>query len=626
MDAQVLRERPFLLLVAVTLIAIAMVLPSFPSAGLPSHGIGPGSAATGAAPLLPGPKPSGTPLLPPLPARRAPSPELTTLPGGFPLCPGLSNPLTGSYSTNASGGPCSVETNLTVAPTGSLVVWGTSSLLLVNTSRSATDPITLRVAGSLRVGGGGLVQVGTGTPATLVLAGTVGIDPGSTLALDSTSQLDLNANSSLTIDGGFVFLDGAAAVASGGSVTVAGGGVWEGSTSVSPIPPRVAHLDVAGVLADLTVTGSQVEGLNLSEVGNLSVVGADVSNLTITGSVGTMSLLGFYTRLSQVVHVTVASVSTFRADDVNLTGVLFDSAGNVTLGTASTPEDLVGVYGLTVASPGLEDLTIDHAQLTSLALSGVENVSVFSSTVGPGAASLTAASGNLTVHGTSRFLAPLVISGGPTVSLVNVSAPGLVVSGPANVQAVNWAGNTTNATGPSPSLPSISVTNHRASVEVSRYVLLRVVVPGGSLPPQGSSVRICNDVLAGTPCTTVALNGTSAAGMFLLTDRVTFGGDTFLGRYTFAASGPGYPASPVSVSITRANTVLSLSMSAPVLPPQIYPYLLAEGAALVVVAVGIVWLRRRIRSRRGASSESGAAPPEDLSEGPLGPGDLVPPP
>jgi hypothetical protein len=626
MGARVLRGRPFRMFLAASLLALALTLPLFLPPG--PFGEPPGLPVSHLASLPPDPT-GKTPITVPEQGQSAPgalSPHLPPRPEGFPLCPGLPDPLTGTYSTNASGGPCTIEGNLTVAPTGTLVIWGTSSLLLVNTSRSTTDPIVLRVDGSLRVGGGGLLQVGTGTPASLSLTGSVRIDPGSTLALDSSSQLDLQANSSLAIDGGFVFLDGASVAASGGTVTVAGGGVWEGSTSVSPIPPRVAHLDVAGTLAALVVTGSAVESLNLSGVGNLTVLGADVTNLTITGSVGSMSLVGFYTRLSQVAGVTVSSVSDFRADDANLTSVLLDSAGNVTLGNPSTPEDQVGVYGLTVASPGLEDLSIAHAQLTDLALSGVRNVTVFSSTVGAGAASLTAASGNLTVRGVSRFQSPLVISGGPAVTLVNVSAPGLLVSGPANVEAVNWPGNTTNATGPFPALPSISVTNHRASVEVSRYVLLRVVIPGGALPPPGSSVLICNQVLPGTPCQTVPLNGTSAVGLFLLTDRVTFGGDTFLGRYTFAASGPGYPASPVTVAITRADTVLSLSMTAPVLPPQIYPYLLAEGAGLVAVALGIVWLRRRMRGRRETPSGGGSNPPQDLSEGALGPGDLVPPP
>ncbi len=620
------RHTLFPLLVAVTLLGTAMILPLPATADHLAQGSPSGPDPASGASLVALAKAPVPPVSPGPAAWRTPAPILPARPGGFPLCPGLSNPLTGSYSTNASGGPCSVETNLTVAPTGTLVVWGTSSLLLVNTSRSPTDPLALRVAGTLRVGGGGLLQVGTGTSAALTLIGSVRIDPGSTVALDSSSQFGLRANSSLVIDGGFVFLDGAAAQASGGSVAVIGGGVWEGSTTVTPIPPRVAHLDVTGVLANLSVTGSRVEGLNLSGVGDLSVVGADVSNLTVTGSVGTLSFLGFYTRLAQVTNVTVASVSTFRADDANLTGVLLDFAGNVTLGTPSTPEDFVGVYGLTVASPGLKELSIAHAQLADLALSGAGNVSVFSSTVAPAAGSLTAASGNLSIRGATRFLAPLVISGGPTATLVNVSAPGLTVSGAASVQAVNWPGNTTGASGPSPSLPSISVTNHSARVEVSRYVLLRVVVPGGLLPPAGSSVQVCNDVLAGNPCNTVSLNGSSAVGMFLLTDRVTFGGDTFLGRYTFSASGPGYPASPVTLSITQANTVLSLSMTAPVLPPQIYPYLLAEGAGLVAVGVGIVLLRRRIRGRRSPSPEAASNPPEDLSEGTLGPGDLVPPP
>ena len=624
------RHAVFPLLLALALLTIVLV-PLVPSPSAPRvQGRTAGPDPVGRVPLLPA---SGrpAPFASPAPLTVRPSvPALPTRPAGVPLCPGLTNPLTGSYSTNASGGPCSIGSNLTVAPTGTLVIWGTSSLLLVNTSRSPTNPIVLRVAGSLRVGGGGLLQVGTGTPAALVLTGSVRIDPGSTAALDSSSQLDLDANSSLLIDGGFVFLDGAATVASGGAVTVTGGGVWEGATSVTPIPPRVAHLDVTGVLSNLSVSDSLVEGLNLSGVGDLSVLGADVTNLTVTGSVGTLSLVGFYTRPAQVSQVTVSSVGTFRADNANLTGVLLDAAGNVTLGTVSTPEDFVGVYGLTVASPGLKDLSIAHAYLVGLALSGAENVSVFSSTVGPGAASLTAASGNLTVRGVSHFLSPLVISGGPTVSLVNVSAPGLTVSGPASVQAVNWPGNTTNASGPSPSLPSISVTNHRAVVEVSRYVLLRVAIPGGALPPAGSSVRVCNDLLAGSPCTTAPLNGSSAVGMFLLTDRVTFGGDTFLGRYTFAASGPGYPATPVTFSITRANTVLSLSMAAPVLPTQTYPYLLAEVAGLVAVGLGIVLLRRRIRGRRGPLSEATPPSPEELAEGPEGPvtpgGDLAPPP
>ncbi len=390
---------------AATVAAALSVLLAFSLLPLPFlPGVVPAMVAAGPLPSLPGP-PSG---LPSPGVARSPLPEVGPPASTVPPCPGLPTGLLSTlYSTNASAGPCSVTGNLSIAPTGRLVVWGTASLILDNTSRVASDPVVLGIGGPLVVGGGGLLEVTTGTAARVEVNSTVSVGPGSDVVLSPSSDLLLQSGGALRINGGVVTLEGGSCRANGGKVSLTDGGVWEGSTSLSPLPGRVAHLDVPGSLGSLVDSGSTVEDLNVSSVGSLLVSGADVSNLTVTGSVGNLSLSGFYARPSSVSNVTVSTVGTFAADDANLSSILLTSARNVSLGNPLAAQDLVGVDGLTVASPGMENLAIAHAAVERLSVDAVQNVTVTSSVVDVGGASVTAATGNLTLEGGTRLLAPV---------------------------------------------------------------------------------------------------------------------------------------------------------------------------------------------------------------------------
>ena len=607
-----LRRRGSLALPAAAALSLLLAFSLLALPFLP--GIAPAVVAAGPLPSSPG-APSA---LPSPGVARSPLPEVGPPASTVPPCPGLpSGLLTTLYSTNASAGPCSLAGNLSIAPTGRLVVWGTASLILDNASRLASDPIVLGIGGPLVVGGGGLLELTTGTAARVEVNSTLSIGPGSDVVLSPSSDLLLQSGGALRIDGGVVTLEGGSCRANGGEVSLTDGGVWEGSTSLSPLPGRVAHLDVPGSLGSLVDSGSTVEDLNVSSVGSLLVTGADVSNLTVTGSVGNLSISGFYARPSSVSNVTVSTVGTFAADDANLSSILLTSARNVSLGNPLAVQDLVGVDGLTVASPGMENLAIAHAEVERLSVDAVQNVTVTSSVVDAGGSSVTAATGNLTLGGGTRLLAPVQISGGPRATLRNVTAPSLVVTGPATVSVYNWAFNTTNASSGAPALPSIQVSNPHASVNVSRFVLVKVLLANGAPTPPGTSVTLTNALLPNAPTVTLALDGAPSVGTFLPTDRVTFGGDSFVGRYTLTVHSPGYPTVSQPLVADSSGLSVTVTLGQPVLPPQVYPYLLAELAALVAVGLAIVWLRRRIhRSPAGPAPGGPARPDEPLEPGP----------
>ena len=561
--------QPSRIFLAALVLALVLVLPPAGPFPRPASGGGPLPEPGASTAALPGPDPAGGILARP------------TASGGS--CNGLSSPLIGSYSTNASG-PCRLGQNLTVAGTGNLAVWANNNLTVGNTS----SPLTLNDSGALGVGDGGSLSILPGAHVTLEVWGSLTVTSGSRVVLSPDTVLLLEPGSHLDVSGGgSLLMNGSGLVTSGGSVTVSQG-TWSRG-GVPPPTPAVSHINLTGSLSALQTIGVPVEWVNA------------------TSYVAEVSVAGYFTHPATVAHDAFAGVGNLSLDDAVVSAFMVTSARNVALGRPVLIPDMVQVVNMTVATPVPGNLTIYHAVLDYFHSSGASRVTVSNSTLGGNASTVLDASLEFRSNASTSFQFPLVLDTGAAVVLTNISAPSLTVNGPANVTAFNWPGPSEPVNG-TMEVPSIRVANAKATVEVYRFVSVRVLGVTSSLPPPGTHVVVQDLVLPTAPTLSVPISASGSVGLFLPTDSVTSVGDLFLGEYRFSAVAPGFQES-VSANLSSNGMVVTISLAGAPLVISYSPYVFVGIVLLAVVTtvtVSLWYQTRRLRRGRPPSPE-----PED---------------
>lgn len=518
----------------------------------------------------------------------APSPGSATPTSGLG-CTCLCSPIAANEILNTTTtGPCTVTSDATIDPRGTLVVFASDRLVFGNTSLATT----LYDNGTLIINEVGSLSVLAGASVTLQIWGHLTIQGSSELTLSSLSTLVLEPGSVVTIDVGSRLVMAQATLEVDGGYVNVNGGSWVGN--VQDDPSTVADLAINGPLTDLNLTGVNVDGLSL------------------TAGLQALTLQGYYQSSSSgqfmISALNVSSVKNFLADDVDLSGVVVTAAENVTLGRPAMALDEVTITSLTVSTFVAGTLTVANANVSSLDTNGAARVVVSGSTFQGANVGVSDATLSLNITKTD-FADALTITGSSTVHLVNVTAPSLDLAGPTSTIVDNWAQPTVHVS--SQASCGINVTNPHGWADLFRF--LEVQFTGTTLAEAGTVLRV-HDTILGTTSSVKLGQASNALSLYLLTDNITFGTDTFVGEYQIDVSTPNGLNATGSVNLTGTGATLTLTLASVAPAPSYTLLTFATVAGLAAVTGATVYLWAQTRRQRARAHAAAPSAPQDEDE------------
>lgn len=529
-----------------------------------------------------------------------PGPLPTVTPRGpIPSTPLATFPLHPASPANPTSYPSRVNSHLHLGPYPGCKAVTQSSSIVISVNASSECGWTTSTLGPPTSG-----QITVSLPVTLTGGGRVNVEPGVqielyndlfvtdgvSLVLGGSDTLVINPTGNLqvlTVSG--LFLNRSTLDMEGGELYVNHGTVMGNTNSTN---------STQQVVQDLNVTGTGLTGtVNISD--------SAIEWMNITHGTYSVTLTGSYAQPVFVDHVITgnATLSTFLADNVDLGSISLGLVDNLTLGNPyTTASDNVTVANLFVNQVNYT-ITLAHATVGELHWSGARSANIVASTFSAAStANITDVSASFVATGGTLFPAPLVFSGTSTVKLVNISAPQLLLNGVTRASLYNWPGNTVVSGGGIPSLQSVLVRNDSAYAQVFRYLTVQLQGAGGTLPPSSTVVSF---TMASVPNAVPILYAlppkSSVLALYLPTDNVSAGGDTYTGDYSIVATAPGMSAT-ARLNVESDNLRTALELSPEVYTPSFpYPYLVAESGALVAVVVASVYLILQNRRRRSGT-------------------------
>ncbi len=549
------------------------------------------------------PSPTHLSLAPP-----ARSSSVFTVPSVVPSS--SSTPITGiePNCTAVQNGPASAIITINYS---NKCVWNNSTLAGILSVFDNSK--TLVNISNLAIEGGGVVNV-TG-PWNITIEGELSVENASTLSFNRSDHLVLGARSfsGIVVDSGSRLLlnsipismsVGSGSVSggyTGGYITINNGTLYGGSHALAKTSPP-------------TVTEVAIQGPG--KLKSISVTGSAVSYLNVSVNVSSVTLIGTFSKPARVdnLNASYSSIENLRADNVILTNTSIGHVTNLTVGNGSTPSPDYGfVYNLFVSGVVSATAQFSHTTLSRLSWSGATDVLLTNSTVLNGSARITDASSSFVATGGCLFKFPLVFNGTSQVRLVNVTAPSLVFNGATAASIYNWRENTSVVSGSVANLPGITVKNQSASVLVYRFVTVLVRGQGGAVVPPGSRLTITDTLVPASPTYDYSLPNSGTLYLYLLTDNVSVGGDSFVGSYEFTASTSSGTVSSSVTLTTEMQVILQVPSPPAILPFNDQDIFLSETAALAATLLGVAYLtlrnRRMSRSAKAEPSEEKPMPP-----------------
>ena len=359
-------------------------------------------------------------------------------------------------------------------------------------------------AGSISVGGAGLVLNGGNLSGTGTVSGTTTLNAGSTMAMTGTSTVA--AGSTLNVAGGTL---NATTLSVSGTLNETAGALNAGATTVT----SGGSLALTGGTAAFSSTLDVQAGGTLTSAlpGTTTVTGATTNAGTLTVNAGTLNLAGGYSQTAGSTTLnaggtltgatTVGTGSTFslaggtlNATTLNVSGTLNETAGTLNAGAT------------TVASGG------------SLALSG--GTAAFSSTlaVQTGGSLTSALPGTTTVTGATTNAGTLTVNAG-TLNLAGgynqtAGSTTLNAGGTLTGATTVGAGSTFNLAGGILNATTLNVSGTFNETAGTLNAGATTVANGGAMNLSGGAAAFSStmDVLAGGALTYALPGATSVAG------------------------------------------------------------------------------------------------------------------
>ena len=332
----------------------------------------------------------------------------------------LSGANTYSGTTNVSGGTLNLNTTGAPAVNGNVVVSGTGTLVLQQSSQIAATKTLTVSAGNVNIG------ANSNTLGALQLTG--GNISGTTGVVTSTSNYDFQSGSVSAILGGTVGLN----KTTSGAVTLSGVNTFTGTTTVTSGTLNLSATTGPALAGNVIVNGGTLVPVTDNQVAASKTITVNSGVLNVGSSNQNVAGLKVVAGGVQGTSGVITSSTDFDIQSGTISAKLGGSVGLNKTGTGSASLSGVNTFtGTTTVSAGTLNLNANGTALAGKVVINGGSLSLLQNNQISSSKTVSISSGNFALSGRSNTVAGLTVTGGSVSSSTGV----LTSTTPFDVQA-----------------------------------------------------------------------------------------------------------------------------------------------------------------------------------------------